>query len=544
MRTFAGFSLLLWVGLSTVACGDDESDGAGGTGGVSSGGGGSTANGGEGGSGGNSSEPVALTSVVAPTEFSVVLQLQGEFIAGHPQQPSMYALTSLNGDLEVLSVSFDAAANTITLETSKQKLGVEYTLTVKAPGNELDFKFQAFLSADTATFWAVDFADFSNYQVTARRERVGEHVVVYATPEAEDADDLDQTVAYFDETIFPIETAELTAAPDRDGNGKVLLLGLNGNQYYGGYFSPVDSITDAEAMQFGGHSNEMEMLYVSVPDNGNKFLPIQVVAHEFSHLLYNEVHDFSQTDWNWHNEGMAECAVHLVTGMQNEYATDTYFAPNTPLAAGQSLVQWEYANYYQYAQAYMFLAYSASRLGGVDSFGDLFALEGSPASLEAVFQAEFSRSFSETQLDFLTAAWLDEPSGPYGFSGLVSPPNQPPTLPLIPGSLPPFTGVFVGVSQTMASPVGAGPDVVHRGVSGAGSVDDVAPFDSSGGTLIALNTDSTLNATPQSTGTFSLAAAASVAEASADAGLWLHPPPIKPANREQMLKWRKRVHGH
>lgn len=537
-------TLLLIAG--SAACGDDSTAGGGDPGG---GGAGANGGGGDGAGGNGGGAPASLTSAFAPDEFTVVVNFDGTFSNGFPSQSGMYTLTSLVGPIDVVGDPvLDASAGTITLTTEKQKLGVNYTVTVKAPGNELDLKFASFPSADTATFWATDFDDdFSDYQVVARREAVGEHVVIYATVDAEDASDLAETVSIFDEEIFPTETSTLIAAPDRDGNGKVVLLGLDGGNNYGGYFSPVNSLTAEQAEQFGLHSNEMEMLYISVPDLQGNYLPYQVVAHEFSHLLYNEAHDFNEGDWSWHNEGLAECAVHLVTGTQNQYAIDWYYSNQTSLEEGQSLVVWTYSNYDQYAQAYMFWSYLASRLGGAASFGDLFNVSGNPTSMSSFLTSELGLTLTEAQLDFLTALIKDDATGPHGFGGFIELPGPPETLPTAPAQLLPYTGVLMNAQGSDVVVAGAGPDVIFRGVNGAGAIDGSSPFDTQGGLLIALNADDVLNdPSEQSSGVPAATLVAPAAPRALAAQLdraWLHPPPVKPANMKALRAWRERTRG-
>lgn len=533
------FSALILATSLAIACGDDDAVRGGG---ADSGGGG----GGEGGSlasGGAPADSASLGEVRAPDETTIVLQVIGSLSAGHPSAPAMYSVDSEVGPLAVGEVSFDAEAGEITLRTATQKLGVDYTLQIKAPGHALDLASATFPSADTATFWATDFSDFSDFEVVAYREAVGEHVVVYATADALGASDLETTVAFFDSTIFPVETENLHPAPDLDGNGKVVLLGLDGEGNYGGYFSPINSLSKELAEQFGYQSNEMEMLYVSVPDLGNRYLPLEVVAHEFSHLLYNEEHPFGEQDWSWHNEGMAECAVHLVSGSPNNYALSTYFDPNSPLAAGQSLVVWQYGNYNQYAQSYMFLTYAASQLGGIPAYATLFNQSGNPSQFSTFFESELDRSFSEVQLDFLSAVWMDQPSGPYGFNGMLSVPFQPPMAPGSSASLAPYTGVFLDVQGEALLWSGAGSNVVHRAIRADGAIDDESPFDSTGGLVIALNTST--DAT-ESSGVAQLPVPSRQLSMSSVALWkdWLHPPPVKPANRSLLEAWRARVHGY
>lgn len=524
--------LLLSLG---AACGDDETTPATGgsnTGGEAAGGGGE----------GGGVVAATLESARAPDETTVLISLGGGEVEP-PSATNAYTLESTKGALTVGEVSYDAATRTITLTTSQQKLGVEYTLQILSPGHPLDLQTAKLWSADTATFWATDFGSpsFEDYEVVAERVGVGENIVVYTTAEGE-AYDVEEAIAYFDEEIFPTETALYVPAPDRDDNGKIVVLGLDGGGYYAGYFSPIDSVSEAQAQQWGYHSNEMEMLYISVVDLGGSLGAESVIAHEFSHLLYNENHDFFTADWSWHNEGLAECAVHAVSG-SNDYAAEFYVSA-AGLANGQSLVNWVYSNYDQYAQAYVFLTYAASRLGGVDGYGAMFQLEGDPASVGELFTSELGRGFSELQLDMLTAVWLQEASGPNGFNGMLSLPAGPQTATSSPLELETFEGVFFPGAGDGLTPTGAGPDVIFRAIDGAGAIDDSAPYDAQGGVVIALRTASAPAKGTQSTGTFSMGAApAPSAAAPRQDRAWMHPPPLKPANLAALRAWRRQVHG-
>lgn len=538
--------LSLFALSSLVACGDDSTA----TGGGSEGGAGTGGDASNGGGGGTAATP-AIKKVSAPTRTTVTIELTESLVTA-PAIVDAYGLTSPRGPLIVSAVAYDDATRVITLTTEKQKLGVEYTLTVKSPGSPLDLKGGKFLAADTATFWATDFSNFQDYEVTASRVAIGEHVVIYATPEAEGASDVPETIDYFDTQIFPEETALFTAAPDRDDNGKVVLLGLDGGGYYGGYFSPINALTDAEAGPY--QTNEMEMLYLSVPDLYGTYMPEQVVAHEFQHLLYNEAHDWMVEDWNWHNEGLAECAVTAVSGQQNEYAIDTYTGAGLAngLGDGESLVIWQYANYDQYAQAYMFWTYLASRLGGYEGYGTIFDLTGSPSSIEGLTQAQFGTDFATTQLDFLAAAWLQEASGAHSFNSLIDFAGRTPQVASTsPVQLQPYTAVFLTGAVDNVTPVGQGADVIFRGLTGAGAIQDTAPFDPTGGAVIALNAKAApMDTSTESSGTLggmALMSGPKNLRALRGAGVldraFLHPPPVKPANRRLLEAWRKSVHG-
>jgi hypothetical protein len=428
----------------------------------------------------------------------------------------------------------------LVLTTEKQKLGVSYDLAIAAPGSDFDLETGTFLAADTAVFWATDFQDFSDFEVTALRVGVGEHVVLYATDDVS-ATDVAETIDVFDSMVFPDETELLHPAPDSDDNGRIVLLGLDGEGYYGGYFGPLNSVSEDQAQQWGGHSNEMEMLYISIPDLMNKFDPYGVIPHEFAHLLYNEEHGLEGPYWEWHNEGLAECAVHAVHG-SNDIAAYWYLnAPSLP--TGESLVKWTYANYAQYVQAYVFWTYAASRLGGVAAYGQLFDEDGDPANISAFLQAELGVSLTDMQMDMMTAAWIGAPTGSYGFNGMLDLGGVPQSAPVSTSlDLLPFEGVFLTGAMGQTSPTGQGPDIRYRAIDAAGNVDDVAPFTSDGGVIIALNTiqDPDVDDTEPS-GTFPPALPPPVIGSPTLTGrdpAWKHPPPVVPWRRKLLERWR------
>jgi hypothetical protein len=539
MRASSLLSLPLMM-VVLAACGDDEADPAGGGG---SGGDTTSATGGEGGAGGEVTPAGDIASVSAPTRTQVQIDVTGS-MATAPVEAAAYQITSEHGPLVVTAVSVDGQR--ILLETEKQKLGVTYELVVAAPGSDLDLEGDTFLAADTAAFWTSDFGNnFQAVEVTAKRVGVGEHVVLYAIDDVSPTD-IAETIQVFDETVFPAEVELLHAAPDRDDNGRIVLLGLDGDGYYAGYFNPLDSLPAETVEQWGYKSNEMEMLYISIPDTQGKFDPWGVIPHELSHLLYNEEHDITSEDWSWHNEGLAECAVKAVHGSND---TATYWFLNSPdLATGKSLVQWEYANYAQYVQAYVFWTYVAGRLGGVAGYGELFDQSGDPAAIDAFFQAELGQSFADVQLDMMTAAWVEAPSGPYGFNGMLALGADPQASSVdSQPALSPFEAVFLTGASGAITPAGQGPDVRIRGVDASGAITDAAPFNANGGVMIVLNAlqDPGEMAT-QPGGTFpaALPVPAPGPRPSLVAGrdpAWRHPPPIKPANKRLLERWLART---
>lgn len=516
--------------LLAAGCGDDE-DGSGSGDGEGGGGGATTGatTGAPTSTSTGSADDGSLAALTAPTQTTIRTTWGG--LVAPPVTMESYVVDSDRGPLEVLGLEVDVATETLTITTSPQKLGVTYTLTIAAPESPFDGYQAQFLAADTVELWATEFDGFTDYRVKARRVTVGEHAVLYVE-EGQFAGDADFTRDAFDDTIFPVEQELFRDPPDDDGNGRIVLLGLDGRDWYGGYFNPINTYSEAQAKTFGSHSNEMEIIYFNVAYMGG-FDPTNVVPHEYLHLLYAEEHG-ALAEWNWHNEGMAECAVTAVWGA-NEQSGQFYVQdPQEDLRRGKSLVNWEYANYSQYAQAYVFLSYVAGQLGGLDGYGELFRAPGDPRQLEDVLEDRLGWSFSETQLHALAAAWLQEETGPYGFEGLIELPARPKMAPSAELSLRPFAGAFFGVGEPSVTPVGAGASVLHLGLAADGTRDDASPFDVPEGVVIALNgrMDPT-SATGESSGVLEPPPApdggATPRSLTRDRS-WLHAPPLPPSH--------------
>jgi hypothetical protein len=437
---------------------------------------------------------IALESVDAPDEFTVLVGFAGAPPAADAADVAIYALTSDVGALAVQSVVYDEAAHEAALTTDKQKLGITYTLTVTPPVDGAAALEEDFLSADTATFWVVDFASYDYYQIVANRNAVGDNAVAYV--EQGMYGDGSWPVANFDDQVFPIETAAFTDPPDMDGNGKIVILGLDGGDYYGGYFDPINTYTQAQLDAWGYvgyHSNEMEIIHVNVGygdfDSGGVIVP-----HEFQHLLYQERHP--NNDWldTYHNEGLAECAVRLVNGSYDQ-ATGYYFGDYSGMIGGGiSLVDWGYSVYENYVVAFMFWSYIAGQLGGVDGYSDIFDQDsGAPDAIEEFLVGALGTDFGETQLNQMIAAWVQADTGVYGYEGILDLGGQVPPR-VAPGTssvdLEPYAGTFFPLDQaSVGYPGTQGANVVYAGIDGSGAVDLAAPFDVSGGALLVLNTD-------------------------------------------------------
>lgn len=493
-----------------------------------------------------------IESSFAPDEYTVEIQLAGTFSDLALTSPETFVIESSRGRrLEVVAAEYEPVTGVVTLETERQKLGVTYDLTFATDG-ALQALSAHFPSADTARLWANNFGaeNFPSYEVIAERVAVGEHCVVYVE-QGIAVDGIEEGVRTFDERIFPIETGLFGDAPDQDDNGKILLFGLNGGAYYGGYFFTGNMLTEEEAMsEWGYHSNEMDMLYVNVATGD--FDADVIVAHEFAHLLYAERHGALTPSHAYHDEGLAECAVHAVHG-EHPWALPHFMDdPLGKIGAGISLLDWGWGDYDYYAKAYVFWSYLAAQLGGVEAYGTLFELDGHPDTLAAFAQAELGVDFATLQLDVLVATWLREPTGRYGFRDLLSfPPGQPPAAPLETTTLElgPTAGtylLFPGQSSVDYSG-DEGANIRYAGIDWTGKVDLEAPFDIDGGALVVLNASADANqpgvTEPSGPVVPTEGAPAAMplqsAYGAADRA-WLHPPPLVPGRLDGIQQWRNR----
>ncbi len=485
--------------------------------------------------------------VRAPTRFSIEI----EFNTAPPPEAldaSRYSIDGDYGGLVIESIAAGDKGGVVTLTTNQQKLGVHYHLTFAGPDAwRLE---DTFPSADTAQFWATDLShpNFPEYQITADRKAIGTRSVVYVE-QGWPVNNANETASFFDEDIYVPETTMFNDPPDRDDNDRILLLGLNGKNAYGGYFNSIDTLTNEEALAtWGYHSNEMEMLYINVEYGA--FDNRHVVAHEFSHLLYEERHK-DDWGWAWHNEGMAECAVHVVNGNNNTDVAYYVQDPSGGIRNGISLINWEYGNFDQYVLAYMFLTYAASQKDGVATYGELFGLDSTTFAFEDWLLENLGITFDEAHKRQLLATWVQAPSGPYGYNGMVSFPGTAPvsTEPL---TLEPFSGAFRQPSSPVSYPGTQGPDIIYVGVNGLGEIDEVEPFDASGGALLVFNTSTNVNnLTPQPSGNpipqlggqaAHDHALGKVAERTRQL-TWLHPPPFNPRRLDELRAWQRVAHA-
>ena len=503
---------------------------------------------------------ITIMDVSAPDEYTVELDLHGVPPGEETADVDSYEIGSDFGSLAIESASYDSDAKTVTLTTTKQKVGITYLLKITADAAPDDLE-KSFLSADTAEFWVFDFAGsgYGQYQITANRAYVGQLCVVYLE-EGFYPSNLMESAAYFDSDVYPIETDLFIDAPDQDGNGKITMLGLNGQDYYGGYFAPTNAYSDDFTYSnWGIHSNEMELIHINVA-YGDFDHSGSIVPHEFQHLLYQERHGFNDS-WTYHNEGLSESAVRAVNG-DYQYAIGFYFGDYQGLigAGAVSLVNWTYVQYENYVTAFLFWGYIAGQLDGVDTYSDIFHLNtGDPDEVDTFLEAQMGLTFTEAQFNQMIATWVQDPTGPYGYEGFLSlngstPPCVSPGVSSV--DLEPFAGTYFSFSQDSVDYPGTqGADIVYAGIDSAGNVDLTPPFDKQDGALVVLNSDFQHDSFPTQHSGPDIAAGSKGVDYLGDPSsnplmwtgvfdgvfppTWYDPPPYNPENPEPFQRWKE-----
>ena len=433
-------------------------------------------------------QPWGPATVAAPDRTTLTVAFGGQPEPAAAQQPGAYGVTSDHGSLAVLGVHYDVDARRATLTTSPQKLGVTYTVTVTPTTGE-PFAGSA-MAADTAHFWISDPDDdsWAQLEVHATRVAVGEGVVIYQA-DGEWIEDPEDLAHEFDQVILPAMATVFPQPPDRDGNGRIAILGTSGD--FGGYFNPLNQYDDSMTLsRYGLHSNEMELLHLN-PGIGSWYYG-STMAHEFQHLLYHSNHSLADGYFEYHDEGLAECAVHVVYGANETALQMLYWDSEGLLANGLSLVHWTYGLYENYALAYVFWTYVMAQMDdGVAGYRRIFDVQGgSPAQVSGFLQDALGADLPFTHVLSLAALWTQAPTGPFGYHGLLGlGPGSYPTAPAGTTSLPlePFAGAFFPLAESPVDYPGTqGPHILYLGL-GDGTVDQDAPFDVAGGALLVYN---------------------------------------------------------
>ena len=281
----------------------------------------------------------------------------------------------------------------------------------------------AALLPEVRSFWAVDGGPVQPNQVEvhARLVREGRAVAVYqeegyrfsALGPADEARQIENAVDAFDGTIYPREVALFGPCPDRDHNGKVILL-VTRTAPGEGLFFPFDEMSEPDALRYGFHSNEGEVLFDTFDRQGNRAgRNIQEVAETFHRLLHYS-RDPGETSWSRLLANYTPYMCGLASARLLWGDADPEGRAHTPAdpwaSRGWSL---------------LFVEYLREKLGE-ESLRDLVRLpeKGLTGVGRLLADRRDRRTPADLLADFAMACWLDDPAladGRFAFSSVVPP---------------------------------------------------------------------------------------------------------------------------
>jgi len=288
---------------------------------------------------------------------------------------------------------------------------------------------------DTLTFWAWDLTVMPPVwiQVPATCRAVGDDCYVFVADDQwnvnMDQADVDLVKERFQDStpgdpsrgIYEMNTEAFGPPPDEIDNDPHIYifysaLGCFGASCFDGYFSVYNEYTEQEAQQFGAHSNEVEMFYMSCdPIDPTANSTLSVLAHEFEHMIH---WNMDPDEDSWVDEGCAEYAMYLYG-----YPDPITGFPSNP---DNNLIAWG-QTWSDYIQTYLWTLYLAEHYGGAPTIRALVAEPAnSIAGVENTLAGQgYAATFEEVFVDWTIANFLDDPgidAGQYGYSWIDLPP--------------------------------------------------------------------------------------------------------------------------
>jgi hypothetical protein len=239
----------------------------------------------------------------------------------------------------------------------------------------------------------------------------------------------------FDQTIFPREVGLFGPCPDKDGNGKVIVLLTHLSRSHVVFF-PFDEMAESDAVRYGFHSNQGEVLYLAFDEQGNRAgWNVQALAEGFQRLLHY-ARDPGETAWSalLGNYMPYLCGLGPTRLLWGDFDPDgALHSPADPWGArGWSL---------------LFLDYLRDKLGD-EGLRDLVASPAKGLGGVSRLLADSGKGMTADDLlaDFAMACWLDDPTvadARFSFAH-VAPPRPRPVATMV-ASRPASGAVEVGV---------------------------------------------------------------------------------------------------
>lgn len=292
---------------------------------------------------------------------------------------------------------------------------------------------------DTMTFWSLDLTVMPPtwILVPATCRAVTEYSYVFVADDQwnvhMDSADVALVTYYWEEGtyidstmgIYELNTENFGPPPDElDDDDHIYILydelGSFQGVIFDGYFLVYNEYTEEEAQQMGGHSNEVEMFYMSChPGDPVSPIRISVLAHEFEHMIHWAA---DPDEAIWVDEGCAEYAM-LLFGVPDPLVD----FPNHP---DNNLTQWD-NDFADYIKTFMFITYLSDHYGGSETIREVVqepqnSTYGIRAALENM---GYDDTFEEVFIDWIVANYyhgrggadLPEPDSQYIYFSIDPP---------------------------------------------------------------------------------------------------------------------------
>lgn len=197
--------------------------------------------------------------------------------------------------------------------------------------------------------------------------------------------------------IFGPLPAEINPDP------RVVILLSDMGEYNGfrfdGYFNIFDQMTEAEAVEHGQHSNEVNIIYLDIDPAGNNdaHTTASIISHELQHLLSHHRRSDGYSQEAWLSESSAEAAMMFAGYFTDQRAIDRFATRSWDIP----LVSRTYVNY---GVSALFAAFLVDKLGQFGAFDYMMYL--SLPSREAVERAVYNHSGRNTSFDAIFSDFI------------------------------------------------------------------------------------------------------------------------------------------
>jgi hypothetical protein len=287
---------------------------------------------------------------------------------------------------------------------------------------------------DTRSFWKWDLTNMppQNILVPATCRAVGEYSYVFVAnedwPTHMNESDVQEVFNYLEtETMngddfgaVEMDIMHFGELPDElDNDSKLIVfyseLGSFQGSTFDGYFNAYNQMTDEQAQNYGEHSNECEMIYMTChPLDPTDPIRISVLAHELEHLIHwgGDINEDT-----WVNEGLAELAM-------------VYFGMPDPISQfnsnpDNSLNTWN-QDWADYVKTMLFFTYFMENFDDETIMADIVS---EPANSITGIQNQliehgYAIPFEAIFNNWTIANYLDDPSvaqGQYNYENLTIP---------------------------------------------------------------------------------------------------------------------------